>query len=63
MINANKANDLGLINKFKAGDASAFEGIILKYQDRILTSAGIYSAMPRTQKMPLKTLSLRHIAI
>lgn len=35
MVNANKANDLRLINKFKAGDASAFEEIILKYQDRI----------------------------
>src|SRR4030042_5244654 len=31
----NKASDLSLINKFKNGDVSAFEEIILKYQDRI----------------------------
>jgi RNA polymerase sigma-70 factor (ECF subfamily) len=31
----NEADDLSLINKFKNGDASAFEEILLKYQDRI----------------------------
>jgi RNA polymerase sigma-70 factor (ECF subfamily) len=30
-----KTDDLDLINRFKGGDASAFEEIILKYQDRI----------------------------
>ena len=35
MVNANKADDLSLIKRFKASDASAFDEIILKYQDRI----------------------------
>jgi len=35
MVNANKADDLRLINRFKAGDISAFEEILIKYQDRI----------------------------
>jgi RNA polymerase sigma-70 factor (ECF subfamily) len=34
MVNANKADDLSLINRFKDGDTSAFEEIVLKYQDK-----------------------------
>ena len=35
MVNANKADDLSLINRFKAGDISAFEEILLRHQDKI----------------------------
>jgi len=35
MVNANKADDLSLISRFKAGDISAFEEILIKHQDRI----------------------------
>lgn len=35
MLNANKADDLSLVNRFKKGDASAFEEILLKHEDRI----------------------------
>ena len=35
MVNADKADDLSLINRFKAGDISAFEEILLRHQDKI----------------------------
>ena len=35
MVNANKADDLSLIDRFKAGDISAFEEILLRHQDKI----------------------------
>jgi hypothetical protein len=40
----NKTDDLDIIDRFKAGDASVFEEIVLKHQDRIY-SAGICSGM------------------
>jgi len=35
MVNANKADDLSLIKRFKAGDISAFEEILRKHQEKI----------------------------
>lgn len=35
MVNANKVDDLSLIDRFKAGDISAFEEILLRHQDKI----------------------------
>ena len=35
MESVKKQDDLSLINRFKAGDTSVFEEILLKYQDRI----------------------------
>jgi RNA polymerase sigma-70 factor (ECF subfamily) len=35
MVNANKSNDLSLISRFKTGDISAFEEILLRHQDKI----------------------------
>ena len=35
MVNANKSDDLSLISRFKAGDISAFEEILLRHQDKI----------------------------
>jgi RNA polymerase sigma-70 factor (ECF subfamily) len=35
MVNANNADDLRLIDRFKAGDISAFEEILLRHQDKI----------------------------
>jgi RNA polymerase sigma-70 factor (ECF subfamily) len=35
MVNVDKADDLSLISRFKAGDISAFEEILIKHQDRI----------------------------
>jgi RNA polymerase sigma-70 factor (ECF subfamily) len=35
MVNANKSDDLSLISRFKTGDISAFEEILLRHQDKI----------------------------
>jgi RNA polymerase sigma-70 factor, ECF subfamily len=35
MVNADRSDDLSLINRFKAGDISAFEEILLRHQDKI----------------------------
>jgi DNA-directed RNA polymerase specialized sigma24 family protein len=35
MVNTNKADYLSLIDRFKAGDISAFEEVLLRHQDKI----------------------------
>jgi RNA polymerase sigma-70 factor (ECF subfamily) len=35
MVNANKSDDLSLISRFKTGDISVFEEILLRHQDKI----------------------------